>query len=174
MISTRTRAVAVVALLLLLATTQQASSPWHVSLRSFGPIRFGMTLAQLERALGERLALAPAEEECEYIRPRALPPGTMLMLVGRRVEHVDVDSGTVTTLSGIGIGSTEAEVHQAYPGQIRSQPHPYNGPEWHYVLFQPRDSVDRRFGLIFETDGTRVRSFRAGRYQPVGWIEGCS
>ena len=155
-------------------SAQEAQSPqWRVSIRSFGPVRIGMTLARAARALGERLHYVDVEEGCGHVRPRTAPPGTSFMVVNGRIARVDVDSGDVATLSGAHIGSTEAEVQHLYPGQIRVEPHPYTGPEGHYLVFLPRDTVDSTFGMIFETDGRRVTSYRAGLREPVQYIEGC-
>ncbi len=57
-------------------------------------------------------------------------------------------------------------------GQVRVEPHPYTGPEGHYLIVtSPNDSMYR---LIFETDGKHVVSYRAGLRPVVDWIEGCS
>lgn len=160
------------ATLLLFAAAFQ--SEWRVALRSFGPVRYGMTLREASRALGGLSDTTEASPECFYVTGRQAPPGTGFMVVNRQIARVDVDTPGVLTLSGIGVGSTEAEVRAAYPGQIRTESHPYSGPEWHYLIYVPRDRADRRFGLIFETDGVRVRSYRAGRQPEVRWIEGCA
>jgi hypothetical protein len=38
----------------------------------------------------------------------------------------------------------------------------------------PRDSADTAFGMIFETDGRVVTSYRSGEHAAVQLIEGCS
>ena len=96
------------------------------------------------------------------------------MVIDDRVERVDIDTTGILTRSGIGVRATEQDVEQAYPGQIRTQPHPYTGPEGHYLIFVPRDAQDSVFGIIFETDGKQVTEHRAGREPAVGYIEGCS
>lgn len=160
----------------LAAAPSGAPSDWRVGLRTFGPVRYGMTLAEASRVLGERLlpGLEYAAEGCSYLRPRAIPRGTSFMVLDGRVERVDVDTAGVRTISGAQVGSTEDEVRALYPGRIRTEPHPYTGPEGHYLRFVPRVPADTAFGLIFETDGRRVTSFRAGRQPAVGYIEGCA
>ena len=104
----------------------------------------------------------------------ALPLGTALMVIHDRVERLDIDTTGILTRSGIGVRATEQDVEQAYPGQIRAQPHPSTGPEGHYLIFVPRDAQDSVFGIIFETDCKQVTQYRAGREPAVGYIEGCS
>ncbi|MGQ0538137.1 MAG: hypothetical protein ACT4R6_04255 [Gemmatimonadaceae bacterium] len=51
-------------------------------------------------------------------------------------------------------------------------PHKYTGPTGHYVIVQTTGDTLHR--LIFETDGSRVVRFRAGRSPAVDYVEGCS
>ena len=169
---TRNFQLAVALVLLTGARTDSAQSKWQVGLRSFGPVWYGMTIAQLSTALRETVSVA--DSECDYVGPRALPPGTSLMAIQGRIERVDVDTAGILTRSNVGVGSTEEEVRQAYPGQIRTVPHPYTGPEGHYLIFVPRDPADTAFSLIFETDGNKVVRYRAGHQLAIGYIEGCS
>jgi hypothetical protein len=90
------------------------------------------------------------------------------------IVRVDVDSPGVYTRSGIQAGSTEAEVIRRYPGQIRIEDHPYDGPGSHYLIYGPADPADTGFGMIFETDGHRVTRYRAGLHGAVELIEGCA
>ena len=157
------------------AQTRQPPSAWRVGLRSFGPVRYGMTLAEASRALGEHLE--PGEEEtsegCSSVTPRSIPRGATLMVIHGRIERVDIEATGILTVSGVQVGSTEEEVHRVYPGQIRLRPHP-DEPEWHYLIFVPRNPADPAFGIIFETDGHRVQSYRAGRRPAVSYTEGCA
>ena len=164
---------AILALAFAAAPQRAQDTPWRIGLRSFGPVRFGMTLAQASTALREPLRLEDVEGECGYVRPTSLPPGTSFMVVAGRIARVDVDSGATETLSGARIGSTEAEIRRLYPGRIRVREHPYTGPTGHYLMFTPLDRADAGFGMVFETDGERVTSYRAGLRGPVQYIEGC-
>ena len=173
------RVVATASLLVLGTLAVAAHSPdaaqepvrWRVGLRGYGPVRYGMTLPEVSRVLREPLSVA--DPDCDYVRPQALPPGVALMVVDGRVERVDVDTTGVATLSGVAVGTTETAVRDAYPGRIETRPHPYTGPEGHYLVFVPHDPGDRQFRIVFETDGVTVTSFRAGRRPAVEYIEGC-
>ena len=55
---------------------------------------------------------------------------------------------------------------------IRVEPHAYTGPEGHYLVYLA--PVVRMFAVVFETDGTRVTTYRAGRQPEVMYVEGCA
>ena len=76
-------------------------------------------------------------------------------------------------VSGVGIGSTEEEVGRTDPGKIRVEGHFYL-PNGHYLVYTPADPRLAHLGLIFETDGRVVTSFRFGLKDSVAQIEGCS
>ena len=65
--------VLIVLLLVSVAGACSSSTSWRVGFRSYGPIQYGMTLAEASQVLGEKLA--PGEEEsgpgCSYIYPKA-------------------------------------------------------------------------------------------------------
>jgi hypothetical protein len=67
----------------------------------------------------------------------------------------------------------EAEIRSLYRTAIRVEPHPYTGPEGHYLVYRARSQP---FGMIFATDYRtgRVDSFRIGRWRYVQLIEGCA
>lgn len=149
---------------------------WRVGLRSFGPIRYGMTLREASRAVGARVepGVENAAEDCSFTSVPGAPRGTAFMVTGGRLVRVDVDTAGIPTVSGAQVGWSEEQVRSLYPGQVRTEAHPYTGPEGHYLVFVARERADSAFGLIFETDGRRVLSYRAGRQPEVSWIEGCA
>ena len=95
------------------------------------------------------------------------------MVVKGRIARVDVTEGPVKTRSGAAVGDTEAQVQARYSGNLQSSPHKYV-QGGHYLTLVPSDAGDASFRLIFETDGTKVTRFRAGRQPEVSYIEGCS
>jgi hypothetical protein len=90
------------------------------------------------------------------------------------IVRVEVDSAGTTTDVGAEVGMTEAQIRALYPGRIRTDPHPYTGPEGHYLVYVPSVPADSAYGLIFETDGKVVLSYRSGRRPEVNFVEGCS
>lgn len=156
----------------------------RLSLDGIGPVDVGMTLEQASAAAGTQIRFLPegraVNPECDYARGVNGPEGVAFMVVNGRIRRVDVGTylpgmhpSEVRTVSGIGLGSTEDEVKRTYPGRIRVEPHPYN-PDGRYLVYTPNDPALSHLGMIFETDGQRVTSFRAGEADQVSWIEGCS
>jgi hypothetical protein len=151
------------------STATADSAVWVVTATSFGPIRFGMSLAEANAAFDGTFAADISE--CDYAKI-SLPAGTRVMIESGRVARVDVtDSSAVTTAEGARIGDSEERIQALYPGRVTVQPHKYtNG---HYLVVKPA-AGDTMSQIIFETDGARVTRFRAGVLPPVAWVEGCA
>ncbi len=164
---------------------QRLTEQSRVAINGIGPVRVGMTVAEAERAAGVtfRLQDPPGRDvSCYYMVPNRGVRGLAFMVIlpqaGRpdrqqgRIARVDIASNSpVLTISGAGIGDFEARIRTLYPG-IQSSPHAYIG-NWRYLTLVPQNEVDRAYRLVFETDGRRVRSFRAGKLPEVDYPEGC-
>jgi hypothetical protein len=152
------------------------TTPWTVSLSAYGPIRLGSARAAVLDALGAppREGEGAAPEECAYM---GIPDGpsmraVRLMVVHDTVVRIDVDSLQVATTWGDRVGDSERTVLARHAGQVLVQPHKYTGPEGHYLIVTAPDDTLHR--LVFETDGQRVTTYRAGLRPYVDWVEGCS
>jgi pimeloyl-ACP methyl ester carboxylesterase len=157
------------------APTDLASS--YVTLNGLGPLVVGMTVPEASAALGVSIEMSEIPEvDCGYGTPAGAPEGLALMFLGGRLARIDAGRpATISTRSGIRIGSTETDVQRAYPGQITVEPHPYDfDGTGHYLVFTPQNPADADRLLIFETDGNIVTSYRAGAREAVQLIEGCS
>lgn len=144
-----------------------------VAINGIGAIKVGMTVAEASRASDTKL-VGKIEPSCYYVHPQNIPKGLRFMVTDRRIARVDVDDkSSVTTLSGAKIGDTEARIKALYLGQIKVSPHKYD-TGGHYLTFVPKDKSDRNYRLVFETDGKRVTTFRAGKLPEVEYVEGCS
>lgn len=140
------------------ADTTATTTGWEVGPQAAGPVRFGVT---------------PAEggDGCHYIVPAGAPTGLRFMAESGRVVRVDVDSAGPATDRGARVGMTEAEIARLYPEGLRTMPHKYvNGG--HYLVFTP-PGADSGFRIVFETDGRRVTSYRAGIEPAVEYVERC-
>ncbi|HEY9608372.1 hypothetical protein [Allocoleopsis sp.] len=144
-----------------------------LSINSIGPIRVGMSVAQAETAAGVKLT-RPDNRGCSYIRPQGNNYDFLIMVTNNRIARIDVRGNSrITTISGARIGDMESKIKSLYPGQITVTPHKYQ-PKGHYLIFIPKDRNEANYRIIFETDGTRVTSFRGGKRPEVEWVEGCS
>ena len=158
---------------------ERLTSQSRLRVDGLGPVRIGMTLNEASAAAGVAIRLHPGESgglDCSYAYAASGLDEVGFMVVGGRIVRIDVghkDPARVKTLSGIGKGSTEAEVMRAYPGQIRVEGHPYVEGA-HNLVYVPADPAFRPYSMIFESIDGRVARFRSGLADPVGWIEGCS
>jgi hypothetical protein len=146
---------------------------WTVDPGGIGPVRTGVTLQALSLALGEPVRAAyDVFDACDHVQPAALPPGVALMVIADTVVRVDVDGVGVRTAEGAQVGDAQARVLALYRGRVRDEPHHYEGPEGRYLIVEvPGDTLHR---LVFETDGRRVTSYRAGMRPAVDYVEGCA
>ncbi len=146
---------------------------WSLRPGGLGRLQFGLTQSESARRLDLPGVAAPTVGGCRYWVPAGLPAGVRLMVEDGRVVRADVDSGTIKTTEGAGIGSSEAQVGQLYKGMV-SQPHKYRSADgWHYLIYRPESAADSGSRIVFETDGQTVRSFRAGIEPAVEYVEGC-
>lgn len=155
------------------ALSPPARSPWVLEMTGIGPAQIGMTIVQAESLLGTARILRQApDDRCGYVYFADVPTGISFMVAGDTLVRTNIDTTGFLSGLGFGVGSSEADVRSFYDGMVRVQPHPYVGPEGHYLVVE--DPALRGFRMIFETDGRVVTSFRAGRLPEVNLIEGCS
>ena len=77
------------------------------------------------------------------------------------------------TRSGAGNGDSEAQVQARYENRLQVSPHKYL-PGGHYLTLVPSDAADLDYRVVFETDGSTVTGFHAGKLPEVELVEGCS
>lgn len=146
-----------------------------VTLTSIGPVQVGMTVAEASRAAGVPILSIGDQPTpgCEYVAPEGKSENVAFMVIDGRIARIDIwENSRITTRSGLGIGSTEAQINTLFPGQVEVTPHEYT--DGHYVAFVPKDAADNNYRIVFETDAAgRVTQFRAGKLPEVMWVEGC-
>ena len=153
------------------APKSSTPKPWVLRFDGAGPVKVGMSLAQLNTALNENFSMPEDEDEkaC-FFAESAKYPGIAFMVQSGRVTRVDVIKPNIATASGIRVGDSEALVMKVYGQKLKVEPHAYTGPEGHYLTVY---SPDGRYGLRFETDGQKVTGFYAGERHAIAYVEGC-
>jgi hypothetical protein len=148
--------------------------PEFVTPEGYLGVRIGMSVGEASQASGLNLTagltLKGDEVGCFYVSPNGVPGPFIFMVLDGRIARVDVRSEGILTNRRVGVGSSEREVSNAYPGQVKTTIHPYTGPTGHYLTIEHGNGI----ATIFETDGNIVESYRVGSDPAVRWIEGCS
>jgi hypothetical protein len=139
-----------------------------------GQIQVGM---QLDEAVSMGLLNEnpTMKKECDFVFPAVgagIPDGVSVMVVKGKIARIDVDTGSVTTEDGAKVGDTEDRIRSIYNGYVTVEPAKYIEGGHYMTVMGDSSSVGK--AIVFETDGKRVTSFRAGRLPEVKWVEGCS
>jgi hypothetical protein len=143
--------------------------------QGFGHVRTGMSLKQAEQALGSGLRLDTSQDpsgHCVYAyRADGSDPGVGYMLIGGKIERVDVelkDALPVRTSNGLGQGASVEAVKQAYGSKAKQDPTDYAEPGDLVV----KDPGGKR-GVRFSFQDGKLAWLIAGNYPALSFSEGC-
>src|SRR2546421_361200 len=106
---------------------------WSLNFNGIGPVKLGMTPAQLKWALRPDV---PSEEEsgnesCYYLRSTTRPQ-LYFMVTGERIVRIDVKAAGIPTSEGVQVGDSEAKAKIVYGTQLKVGPHAYTS-DGHYL-----------------------------------------
>ncbi len=146
--------------------------PWVLTADSAGPLKIGMTLSEASQTLGTKLDIDPSDPDAIGCSELDVPhmPGMGMMFENKRLTRIEVFKPShLRTASGIGIGSTEAEVKAKYT-PIDDQPQAYVDLPAKNLTWWAKKDVS---GIRFETDlKGHVNAIFAGT-NAITYIEGC-
>lgn len=163
------------------ATGTPVSAANKLTAEGYGPLRIGMTRAEVEAALGPdanpEAVGGPDPASCDMFRPARAPEGLLAMVENGVLTSVWVSrNAAVETDRALNVGDTAAEVKRVYGAAAEIMPHKYaDAPSEYITVWSTTDhqSAAAR-GLKYEIgqDG-RVQSI-AGGGPSIQYVEGCA
>lgn len=163
------------------ATETPAPAGNVLTAQGFGPLRIGMTTAEIEAALGPDAnpnAVGGADpQSCDQFRPNRAPEGLLVMTEQGVLTSVSLTrAATTETDRGFNIGDPASAVKAAYGAAAEVTPHKYEAAPAEYITVwttSDHTSAAAR-GIKYEIgqDGN-VKSI-AGGGPSIAYVEGCA
>jgi hypothetical protein len=148
------------------------SAASRLRIDGIGPIEIGMTVKEAQAAAGVPLTVTDGPF-CRTLRAPGGPDGVALLVTansGDRITVVTVSTPAVSTVSGVHVGSTEADVLAAYPGQLVVR----GEDPLRSLVYHARDPNLSRLSVVFLIRDSAVRSIQAGVRDIVEGDEICA
>jgi len=159
---------------LLAAAAAPAPGTWPLTVDGWGPVRIGMSRAQVEKALHVKLEGEPLDDEasCIELVPKGQDRGLWFLFESYKLRRISIGAPSkVVTPRGIGIGAGADAVRRAYGRGLKAEPHHYEDLPSEYLTFW---TVPGKRGVRFETNSKReVQTIHAGT-DAIQLIEGCA
>jgi hypothetical protein len=163
-----------------------APSSNTITSQGWGPLKIGMTLAEVTAAAGpdsDPDSVGGADpESCDQFRPANAPEGVLVMMEQGKLTRISlVEMSDIDTDRGFGIGDTAASVKAAYGANATVTPHKYQDAPAEYITVwdggprsEPYVQDEAARGVVYEIDGTgNVGAIHAGG-PSIQLVEGCS
>jgi len=151
--------------------TPELAGKYPIRFDGYGPVKVGMKPVEAMKAFKLVENRWDEDEGCYYLEfdteDTDKTPG--FMVNDGTIARVDVTSPDYLTEEGAKVGDTEQRIKEIYGKGVKVSPHAY--VDGHYLTVT---SKDKKYAIIFETDGKVVTYIRAGRPPEVGYIEGCA
>lgn len=164
--------IALVAAAAVLLAGAAPSRGWRLTPEGLGPVRIGMSRAEVTRIVGAPLEGEELTEGCIEMQPTRGWRGIYFMLEEGRLTRISLsgrESG-IATPRGIAVGASEAEVRRAYGRGLQGEEHTYQDAPARYFTYW---TVPGRRGVRFETNAQRrVEIIHAGE-PSIQYVEGC-
>lgn len=141
-----------------------------VSTVGLDTVHFGMTVAEAQKAAGTVLVPGGPTGPCYHVVPRHAPEGIVFLVHEGTIERVDINSGRITTRSGVGVGSPESMVTDLFGDAIERQVRIDGTVD---LVFVPKDPGDQKYRVVFNVAEGAVRALKSGRLPQVMLDTGC-
>ena len=152
----------------------------------YGPLRIGMTLAEVTAALGADsdpgAVGGPEPESCDQFRPARAPEGLLVMIEEGRLTRISLHGeAAVATDRGLRLGATPAQVRAAYGAAVEAEPHEYQDPPAEYLTIRAKGGNSAPGGVAEPgSRGIRYEVGQEGRVETIHaggpsiqYVEGC-
>lgn len=163
------------------AVSGPAANVRTLTSEGWGPLRIGMTRAQVVAAAGEDAnpgAVGGADPEaCDQFRPRSAPQGLLVMIERDTLTRISLSrNASVKTDAGFAVGDSATAVVRHYGARAKVTPHKYQDAPAKYITVWtrggPGDASAR--GIVYEIGGNdRIMQIHAGG-PSIQYVEGCS
>ncbi|MBC7768626.1 MAG: hypothetical protein H7124_07545 [Phycisphaerales bacterium] len=169
------------------AAPEQAPNANALTAQGWGPLRIGMTVAEITAALGPDAdpdSVGGADPaQCDQYRPERAPEGMLLMVEQGLLTRISlINESPLKTDRGFGLGDSAAAIKAAHGASATSTPHRYAEAPAEYIAVwtnaQPgpggyvQDPNAR--GIVYETGANGiVQTIHAGG-PSIQYVEGCS
>ena len=154
------------------------AEPARLTPDGWGPLRIGMTRAEVVAAVGDDdqpAVGAPDPESCDEFHPTRAPAGMRVMIERGRLTRITLSrDAEVRTEHGFGVGHTAGEIKAALGARAVASPHEYGESPSEYITVWVGASTDPEpRGIVYEigSDG-RVAQVHAGG-PSIQYVEGC-
>ena len=134
---------------------------------SYGPIKFGMQIQNIEKSLNEKaIRNSDYEAGCYYVKFNSFPNVSFMVEEGI-VKRAEIDINSPTILN-IPISYKLKEIKQKYPNVIIKR-HQY-APNGYYLIFNNSQNTK---AILYEYYEDKIQMIRAGLKPAVQYVEGC-
>lgn len=141
-----------------------------VSTVGLDSVHFGMTVTEAQEAAGTVLVPAGPTGACYHVVPFDAPEGIVFLVHQGTIERVDINSGPITTRSGVGVGSPESMVTDLFGDRIEREVRVDGTVD---LVFVPSDPGDQNYRVVFNVSEGAVRAYKSGRLPQVMLDAGC-
>jgi len=168
------------------ATTTAPVDTNAITSEGWGPLRIGMTRAEVTAAVGATATPdavgGPDPQACDLYHPANAPEGLLVMIEHERLTSITLRNATLKTDRGLGVGDTAAAIKAAYGASAQVQPHHYSPPGEYITVWTvgaPANAANfvqdaNARGIRYETNPEgRVTAVHAGG-PSIQNVEGCS
>ena len=167
------------------APTPPAPAGDVLTAEGFGPLRIGMTRAEVEAALGSdanpNAVGGPDPETCDEFHPARAPEGMNVMNQNGRLTRITATRSGPRTEAGVGVGDGADAVRTAYGARALFTPHKYvDAPAGYATVWAKNGGAAGVYvenpearGVVFDIDaGQTVKLIHVGG-PSIQYVEGC-